>query len=850
VNQPAAKSALWFGTTSASPDDGRSPDLPMAVQTTTMAAQTPRKGSWWLLDVVALAALLAFALALCSPILSAKVPVASDTLALWPPWSQLPHAPISNPDIADSALLYLPWTEFERASIAEGEWPLWDPYSFSGASFAANSQNQLYYPLTWILWLLPLSGSIQLLALANIWIAGAGMYLLCRHLHTSRTGAFVAALGFAGSGMLQLAIELPGPATPYGWLPWMLLATDRALEVGTPRRVALAALACGIQLVSGNLQWAIYSYFALALWVAWRSRGSFLQREWRNLRSTFLVALGTLVGGLALAAVHLAPVLEMVALSNRSETVVSSHSAPLTDLLRLLMPQYFGISGSGVGAPLVFNDLWYVGIGLLVLALLSVVLPCDGSKWFWCGVALFAVCVAYGIGPFLYVRWLPGLSGLVPSRIGYLFIFSVCLLAAFGFDAWTAACKRSPRWAAIVLLAAISLAAIACLFARLYATGTVSPSLLSLRGQQIARAILLLVGVTFALILPLLGSFLKRVWNEETVVTRLSHLAASASFIVVLILDLLSIAPAYNEYTDATELAPRSPAVDWLTSQPGLGRVLGLGINDKPAVLVPNVQTLFGFQSVAGYDSLHTARYEAFWSEVDPSVRPVGNSTPYSNVFVRPQAYTSSMATLLNVKYVASAADLIAPVGLKKIYTGEISIYENERTLPRAFVLDTAAVIPRARILDTMVSPTFDAAHTLLLESEESPPLLPAGTGLHTPPGVAAITRYGRNSVQIVADMARPGWLVLGDQIYPGWSASVDGQSQRVYTADYLLRAIHVQEGHHTIVFTFLPSNYGLTLAISVVTCFVSLLLIVGNGRPFKRKRAQGQSIVPRGGKI
>src|SRR5207237_5800545 len=101
------------------------------------------------------------------------VPVASDTLALWPPWSQLPHEPIANSAIADSALLYLPWNVFERDAIRDGEWPLWDPFTFSGAPFAANSQSQLYYPLTWLLWLLPLSGAIQLLTLFNVWFAGA-----------------------------------------------------------------------------------------------------------------------------------------------------------------------------------------------------------------------------------------------------------------------------------------------------------------------------------------------------------------------------------------------------------------------------------------------------------------------------------------------------------------------------------------------------------------------------------------------------------------------------------------------------------------------------------------------------
>src|SRR5687767_673986 len=93
-------------------------------------------------------AILLFALALCWPVLQGRVPVASDTLALWAPWSQLPHEPVHNVSLADSAHLYLSWASFARGAVAGGEWPLWDPYTFAGYPFAANAQNQLYYPLT------------------------------------------------------------------------------------------------------------------------------------------------------------------------------------------------------------------------------------------------------------------------------------------------------------------------------------------------------------------------------------------------------------------------------------------------------------------------------------------------------------------------------------------------------------------------------------------------------------------------------------------------------------------------------------------------------------------------------
>src|SRR5437762_9000073 len=88
-------------------------------------------------DAAALLVVVAFALAICAPVLRGKVPTASNTLSLWSPWSQLPHERVANTSLSDSALLYLSWEVFARQSIADGEWPLWDPNSFAGFPFAA-----------------------------------------------------------------------------------------------------------------------------------------------------------------------------------------------------------------------------------------------------------------------------------------------------------------------------------------------------------------------------------------------------------------------------------------------------------------------------------------------------------------------------------------------------------------------------------------------------------------------------------------------------------------------------------------------------------------------------------------
>src|SRR5690348_5176921 len=160
-----------------------------------------------LAELACLLGLLGFALAVARPVLTGGVPNAADTLGLWgPPATGIP-APVHNPDLADSALQNLPWQVFVRQSLANGEWPLWDPELFAGYPFLGNDQNQLYYPIAWLLLLLPLSTAIQVNVILHLWLAGAGMYLLARVWRASRSGSLLAGLAFGASGQLYLALD-------------------------------------------------------------------------------------------------------------------------------------------------------------------------------------------------------------------------------------------------------------------------------------------------------------------------------------------------------------------------------------------------------------------------------------------------------------------------------------------------------------------------------------------------------------------------------------------------------------------------------------------------------------------
>ena len=796
------------------------------------AVETKKARPALLADALAMGVILAFALAFLSPIFSGKVPIAADTLGLWSPWSQVATTPVRNDTLADTALLYLSWETFAKSAISDGEWPMWDPYSFSGFPFAANSQNQVYYPLTWLLWLLPLSGALQTMAVFNICLAGWGMYFFCRVLGIGTAGALVGALAFCGSGILQTAIELPGVASVYGWLPWMLLTSELALRNRSWKWTAAAALCCGLQLVAGHLQWVIYSYFALGCWMAMRIVISAFSRpdspnynRLRLLGGSVVRGAIILAGGLLLAAVHLAPFVELTSLASRGGVRVSSHSEPLLDMLRSVVPNFFGTPLVVPNYPLMFNNLWYIGIAPLILAAWGLLFSRQRAvAIFWAAMALFAVLVTFGIGPFLFVRWLPGLQATLPNRIGYLFVAGLSVLAALGLDAWLSmsASRRS-----VLALCGLSLATVVAVSVPLFGWLTHQdwvvggfpaengPAMNGVQAADLAR-----VSIFSAATLAILGLLLISRGRRKT-----AQRVASYAVVPLLCLDLLLAIAGYNTYVEPKDLKPGTAGIRWLRQQPTPWRMMPLRNAKIQPSFVPNSQLIFGLPSVDGYDSLHDSRYDDYWAAADPQAQSQPGAGPYANVFVLPQAYTSTLASLLGVKYIVSREAIDAP-GFEQPYKGEVHIYENPEALPKVFLVDQSQNLAPKDVLARLASKDFDPRKTVLLEGSPSS-TAGSGSSASQSPGDARLTSYKRDTITVEASASQPSWLVLTDVNYPGWHVSLDGHEQPVLTADYILRAVKLEPGKHTVEFWFLPSYFVPTLIVSGLSLLTVVVVLL-----------------------
>jgi uncharacterized membrane protein YfhO len=80
---------------------------------------------------------------------------------------------------------------------------------------------------------------------------------------------------------------------------------------------------------------------------------------------------------------------------------------------------------------------------------------------------------------------------------------------------------------------------------------------------------------------------------------------------------------------------------------------------------------------------------------------------------------------------------------------------------------------------------------------------------------------------------------VFSEIYYPkGWNVYVDGKKSSLFRADYVLRAMNVPAGQHTIEFKFEPQVVKTGSIISLIS-FLLMVALLGIGIYFKRKNCQ-----------
>ena len=101
------------------------------------------------------------------------------------------------------------------------------------------------------------------------------------------------------------------------------------------------------------------------------------------------------------------------------------------------------------------------------------------------------------------------------------------------------------------------------------------------------------------------------------------------------------------------------------------------------------------------------------------------------------------------------------------------------------------------------------------------------------------VRSYERGRVGVDVKTAESAILVVGDAIYPGWRARIDGVETPLIRANMLFKAVLVPAGAHEVVFSYEPGAFSLGAAVSIASLAALLAAAIMLGLRGRRKMRQ-----------
>ncbi len=703
-----------------------------------------------------------------------------------------------------------------RHALAEGEWPLWNPFILCGDPLAGSAQPAPYYPLNALSLLLPIALAFTFGASAQLLAAAAAAFLYLRDLGCREAAAFLGAAGWALSAFVGFWLEWPlGAAVSLA--PLVLLGARRVvLRPGWASTLLLAAALAAVVL-AGHPESALH-VVAVAAVMGLAEAAALPARRWGRVAGWTLAA-----GALALAvcAVYLLPLVE--ALRQTLQWVLRQSAPHLTTaapaaealgrLAASLMPPVLDLPQADPSPALVLPLVSaYAGSALWGPALYGLARARWRGRFALAALGLAGVCAGAKM-PGLYplLGRLPLFATALNERLVFAGALATALVAACGVEAWLRAAeegdgRRASRElaAACAVAAGGFLAAAALLVPRARGEGFVPPALLRWAlwgGLPLAATFLVALLFTF----------------RRASLRRLG--AGALALVAILAIQRTAETAAFFPSLPAAAFYPRVPP---LAALPAAGdepwRVIAMGYN-----LIPNQGVFYGLEDARGYQAILNLRFAellSLWAKPIPSW------------FLAVHDADRPFLELANVRYALAGAGVRLP-GWRLAARGEGSwLWESRRPLPRAFLPRRLRFgVQSAREVEEMKAETDFGERGWI-----TPPEAAVSAPFEEPNGRGWVVARRRGSgLVLTARMRRAGWAIISETAWTGWRARLDGREVPLGIGDHTFLALALPEGWHTAELFYRPRSFEIGLAVSLAALL--LIAAVSVARLLRRRR-------------
>lgn len=703
---------------------------------------------------------------------------------------------------------------------ATGSVPQWNPYLFGGLPFIAAMHGDIFYPTAWLRLIMPVDLAITWGMAIHFVLAGWLTFGFARALRLSWTSAVVAGVAYELSGIVASQMS-PGhdgklfvsALTPLAF--WVLLRAFRERQTW-----AFGAFAFVVALlVLGHYEMCYFLMIALGLWslylAFWDPERPRDKNPWMNLG---LAAIAVAVG-IGITALQVLPFLEYIPYSPRSTggpntgwAWATSYAMPPSEIFSAILPEFNGVLDHYWGSNPIKFHTEYIGVLPLILLGLAwgdrsrrrLVIALTG------GVILFLVFAFAGHTPLYrpFFELLPMLKKMrAMGMVFFLVAFFVSLLAGIGLERILSG-KVSRRTVLYVVGGFV-------LFALLGVVGVLQAvaeglAIQERMAQVQANAPQLRLG---ALRLLLSGALTGAVlWAVSA--GKLKAAPAAALLVVVLAGDLWSVDRQFYVFSPrASQLFGPDEVTSYLQKQRSPYRVL-----DAQETYGHSVLMAYRIPDALGYHGNELRFYDELG----------GKDEGWKNLF------SPNLADLLALRYLILRQPQSIP-GFHQI-VGPVStafgtsavLYERDTIPPYARVVASAAKVPEAQLVPTVVDPRFPAEQVVLYPDTAS--VNPAALSRPLPASsvTAEVTDWspGHMTITFTGADPNPSYLVVAENWYPDWHAVTDGRPSPVLRGDYSLLSVVLPAGAKEVKLAFESRTYSRARVVSALALLLAAMMV------------------------
>ena len=713
-----------------------------------------------------------------------------------------------------------------------GSIPQWNPYQFGGMPHIAAMHGDIFYPTAWLRLVLPIDTAINIGWFVHFVLAGLFMYFFLRSLRLGWAAAVTGGVAYELTGILA-SLASPGHDGKLyvsALAPLAFFALVRAIRDRKLWGYGLLALVVGLGMLSPHYQMTYYLLVALGLWTLYLV--FFDPERPTDVRWPVPLALAALavVLGLGISGVQAMPFLEYIPYSPRGAggpsagwDYATSYAFPIKELPTVILPEFNGILGNYWGGNALKAHSEYIGVAVLVLAVIG--LGGGGRRRLLIGlgtIAFLFLLVSWGAHFPFYRLWyevMPMMKKVrAPGMAFYLVALIICVYTAIGVERLL---KGEVRWRTLAIVTGI-LGGIAVLGAVgglqtvgevlviPEQTGRLAANEPALRAGSLR--LLLAVGATAVVLWVILKGHLRGA-------------GAVAALVILVAGDLWSVDRKFFPFhPPAAELFRSDPVIDRMHTAKAPFRVFDTGPwvparRGHPFYLYSQM-IAHRLPSVLGYHGNEVRFYDDL----------MGGKNVWAN------ALNLNLWDLLAVRYLIVADSQPIPgfhVALGPALTvgnDSVYLYEQDSIPPYARVLSAAAKVPDEQLVPTVADPRFPIASVVLFSDSTSVAPDPI-TGSFIPPApvTAEVVDWapGKMRITLTGAAARPTYLLVSETWYPDWTATVDGLPAPVHRGDGALITVVLPPGAREVSLVFHDDGYAKGKIVTLISTLLAFGLVL-----------------------